>query len=505
MVAGTSSDSSDDGARPSSYFPFQAKLPCKPHLIVGGLLVWSLLVGLWCFWESWQLWRCIAAWERVPPRSVLQSDRCPCSCAQGSNDDVHMRREFEFCAEGDACFFGKQWCARSVPSWASAATNPVLGRCQKDRCGGPRGVESFNISCDRSADPPFHVSWLVRNFPAKVRRMLRFGAGGLNHHLNSPGGAMDRNGLQGVSLTVSEDLIDSLNARLDRLSVVWHIGCWPPARYLVASGQMTIDSGWVRLAAAGITLQVDLANVLVTIKNMRVEIACPQGIFTLDGFGDGAQTSKPLTAASFAVEQQTRTSGVQCRGGWGLFCWVTRRLAQAEIVREALPAVLVYIVLSFSGLDIAPGCDVSRNSFTLLPYEDKDCCEETYLTDHTGCLVGGQFNGRFVPGQTWAEGVDCKYNEDIMAFQANCASIPGSYTEKSPGICTEAGLPWRAARTPGFDGQKLRADISAAVQRLLRGELAIVAAVLAPFVAAVIYAATALQDSQRREWHRISG
>ena len=39
------------------------------------------------------------------------------------------------------------------------------------------------------------------------------------------------------------------------LSLVWLIGCWPPARYLVASGMLTVKSGWVQLAAAGITLQ----------------------------------------------------------------------------------------------------------------------------------------------------------------------------------------------------------------------------------------------------------
>ena len=72
-----------------------------------------------------------------------QSGRCPCSCAQGSNDDVHLRPEFEFCTEGlfwdryaeigsghangdghvigDVCFFGKQWCARSIPDFASTA------------------------------------------------------------------------------------------------------------------------------------------------------------------------------------------------------------------------------------------------------------------------------------------------------------------------------------------------------------------------------------------------
>eukprot|EP00439_Symbiodinium_sp_Y106_P077949 s977_g16.t2 len=477
-----------------------------------------------------------------------QSGRCPCSCAQGSNDDVHLRPEFEFCTEGDVCFFGKQWCARSIPDFASTAhtSQPVLGQCRKDRCGGPRGVESFNITCDRSVDPPFHVSWLVRNFPEKVRRMLSFGAPGVNHHMNSPGGAMDRNGLHGVTMTVSDDLIDSLNARLGRLSVVWHIGCWPPARYLVASGMLTIESGWVRLAAAGITLQVDLAHVLVHIRNMRVEIACPEGIFTLDGFGDGAQTSEPLTAASFDVQQQTQVSGIRCRGGWGVFCWMVHRFAQAHAMRDYLPVVLVYTFLSFSGLPIVPGCDLSRNSFVLLPYEDKDCCEETYLTDHSGCLIGGQFNGRpshelsittervsccvndscacelipfrigrhalspperrFVPGQTWAQDVHCKYNKEIMAFQANCTSIPGSYTETSPGICTEAGLPWRASKTPGFDGERLRADISSAVQRLLLGELAIVTALLAPFLAAiaVMVAATARQDPQRREWLRMS-
>lgn len=506
VVANASSDSSDDDVLRQS----QNQAPPKLHKLATGLMAWSLTVGLWVGLEAWQLWKSISAWEvgAPPPEVTQQSGRCPCSCAQGSNDDVHLRPEFEFCTEGDACFFGKQWCARSIPDFASSAhtSQPVLGQCRKDRCGGPRGVESFNITCDRSVDPPFHVSWLVRNFPEKVRRMLRFGAPGVNHHMNSPGGAMDRNGLHGVTLTVSDDLIDTLNARLSRLSVVWHIGCWPPARYLVASGILTIESGWMRLAAAGITLQVDLAHVLVHIRNMRVEIACPEGIFTLDGFGDGAQTSEPLTEASFDVQQQTQVSGVRCRGGWGVFCWMAHRFAQAHVTWGYLPIVLVYTFLSFSGLPIVPGCDLSRNSFVLLPYEDKDCCEETYLTDHSGCLIGGQFNGRFVPGQTWAQDVRCKYNEEIMAFQANCTSIPGSYTEKSPGICTEAGLPWRASRTPGFDGERLRADISAAAQRLLLGELAIVTALLAPFLAAIaeLVAATARQDPQRREWHRMS-
>ena len=31
-------------------------------------------------------------------------------------------------------------------------------------------MESFNVTCDRSVDPPFSVGWLVRNFPEKVSR-----------------------------------------------------------------------------------------------------------------------------------------------------------------------------------------------------------------------------------------------------------------------------------------------------------------------------------------------
>ena len=57
-------------------------------------------------------------------------------------------------------------------------------------------------------------------------------------------------------------------------------------------------------------------------------------------------------------------------------------------------AMQVGIIQSFTGFGLANGCRLSRNSFVLLPYVHKDCCEESYSTDHTGCLIGGQFNGR---------------------------------------------------------------------------------------------------------------
>lgn len=57
-------------------------------------------------------------------------------------------------------------------------------------------------------------------------------------------------------------------------------------------------------------------------------------------------------------------------------------------------ATQVGIIQSFTGFGLADGCRLSRNSFVLLPYVHKDCCEESYSTDHTGCLIGGQFSGR---------------------------------------------------------------------------------------------------------------
>ena len=55
----------------------------------------------------------------------------------------------------------------------------------------------------------------------------------------------------------------------------------------------------------------------------------------------------------------------------------------------------VDVIQSFTGFALANGCHLSRNSFALLPYVHKECCEEKYRSDRNGCLVGGQFNGRW--------------------------------------------------------------------------------------------------------------
>ena len=38
----------------------------------------------------------------------------------------------------------------------------------KKRCNGPRGADSFNITCDRAKEPPFAVDWLVKHFGSQV-------------------------------------------------------------------------------------------------------------------------------------------------------------------------------------------------------------------------------------------------------------------------------------------------------------------------------------------------
>ena len=41
------------------------------------------------------------------------------------------------------------------------------GNCKKRRCGGPR-ADIFNVTCDRSKDPPFAVDWLVKHFGSEA-------------------------------------------------------------------------------------------------------------------------------------------------------------------------------------------------------------------------------------------------------------------------------------------------------------------------------------------------
>jgi len=248
---------------------------------------------------------------------------------------------------------------------------------------------------------------------------------------------MERSNLADVRVLVDDSLIRGLQVQLSSVSAVWLTGCWPPSRYVVASGVLILPGGRVTAIGAGLHLDLEISQIYLQFKNLRVEVSCPGGIFTVDGFGDGAERSGPLTSASVITEEGGHVTGIRCKGGWNVLCKAVEKYVSAEVVRSQLPEVAVQIINHLRGLQIGPGCNSSVNTFPLLQYSEKDCCEARYQTDHSGCLVGGQFNGRFVPGQTWAEGVECKFNKDTRYFQASCEAVPGSYAEKSPGVCTE--------------------------------------------------------------------
>merc|ERR1712048_1509362 len=80
-----------------------------------------------------------------------------------------------------------------------------------------------------------------------------------------------------------------------------------------------------------------------------------------------------------------------------------------------------------------------HNSMTLYQYPSKECCEEAYLEDASGCLVGGQFNGRPVGWTEAVSGVTCKSSTPNQ-YAADCSSVPGGYDELGPATCRESDV-----------------------------------------------------------------
>ena len=52
---------------------------------------------------------------------------------------------------------------------------------------------------------------------------------------------------------------------------------------------------------------------IVWFTDLRVEISCPEGVFTIDGFGDGALNTGALSTASLELAPETKVSGTM----WG--------------------------------------------------------------------------------------------------------------------------------------------------------------------------------------------
>ena len=56
---------------------------------------------------------------------------------------------------------------------------------------------------------------------------------------------------------------------------------------------------------------------IVWFTDLRVEISCPEGVFTIDGFGDGALNTGALSTASLELAPETKVSGTMKSGLFG--------------------------------------------------------------------------------------------------------------------------------------------------------------------------------------------
>lgn len=421
-----SDESGDEGGESALRIGFRG-WRCGALAICLLLLVGCLAVLSHAAYLGLQL-AAIAAPEPLPKIPNVRADACPCECQQGVNDEVQSMPQPQTCKVGKSCLFGQGWCSLEAPLSAQVS-EPQLGSCLKQKCGGPQETLTFQSTCSRTHQVPFDVSAFLHGFPGFVKQKLQ-DASFVNKLL---AGLLEEHGMHVLSVSVDEELIEGLSMQLDHLSVVWLLGCWPASRYAIVSGSLNLPRGKITIRFAGFEVTI-LPSLLVTFSDLRVELSCPGGMFVIEGFGD---------AKSGAVKPNSIVAegglNIQCEGGWGIYCRALRTLGPTIV--ERIGQLSLSLLDSARGYNIAPGCGILfRNVFAVLPYREKECCEGAYQVDHAGCLIGGQFNGKFVPGQSrsWAAGIECKRRDDTGSYVADCQSVPASYVEQSPGICREA-------------------------------------------------------------------
>eukprot|EP00931_Biecheleriopsis_adriatica_P123376 TRINITY_DN98410_c0_g1_i1.p1 TRINITY_DN98410_c0_g1~~TRINITY_DN98410_c0_g1_i1.p1 ORF type:complete len:494 (+),score=61.94 TRINITY_DN98410_c0_g1_i1:49-1530(+) len=393
-------------------------------------------------------------------------DACPCECQEGANDEAQSPPQAESCRVGDRCLFGQGWCSRVAPLSAQTA-QPQLGSCLKQKCGGPTTM-NVQSTCSRANQIPFDVSAFLQGFSEAVKQRLQ-GAQFVNKLLAT---FLQEQGLE-LNVTVDEALIEDMSVQLSHLSVEWLLGCYPASRYAIASGSVNLPRGAITVNWPVDGFKIDLLpSLLLTFRDLRIDLSCPGGIFVAEGFGHGK--SGAVEAKSIVTEGGL---SILCAGGWGLYCGVTRALV--PVIVSHIPQLTLSVLAAFRGYNIAPGCGrFFRNTFGVLSYHDKECCEGAYQVDHSGCFIGGQLN---------VGGIKCKLRSDTGSYTADCLSVPGTYVESTPGICHEAAqAPEWSPEGPGVNFKAVFSD----VRRLLRVEgficLALVLLVLSLSFVAVL-------------------
>jgi hypothetical protein len=263
-----------------------------------------------------------------------------------------------------------------------------------------------------------------------------------------------RHGIEGLILTVDENFSQSFDFAFEDASAVWLVGCWPPERYTILSGRLQIPKGRVKLQAPSLEVEITFADVTVSFTDLRVDLECHGNDYTLSSIGAG-KGNDPLDPSVFSVSGQITTScPTRRKGVWlpvleFLPCLLLKQNREQKAVDrliDRLPEILSAVLASVHSLRIGAGCPLAMHSIVYLSdYPQKECCEAGYAVDAKGCLIGGQFNGRPDSSGNRVIDVQCQSNADGKAWSAKCTTLPGGYTEVSPGVCHESEkgpAPW---------------------------------------------------------------
>jgi len=335
------------------------------------------------------------------------------------------------CQPGDRCSYGQTWCTKE--GYEPVAMERV-GVCRQQKCRGPDRMPTFpNSTCGSPTVPKLNITAALAGLPKYVRWALS-DIPWLNGLIAD---ALAWRKLHDFTLELDFILTQIAEWTLSNSEVRWLVGCWPPQRYLVSDGAIRFASGRIYIRLGSFDIVISLYNLRIAFRDLRADLECHDDHFYMSGVTQGA-AANPLTPERFDV---TGEVDVQCRTGFSVVCiflMVFRNAISQEVIRRG-PDILTGWLGNTNQMLLGPGCpEALQNVVAMMTYDSKECCEEQFVEDRWGCLVGGQFNGRHSYPRRKVSGVECEQMEtERDQWIARCDTIPGGYKTSAPGICEE--------------------------------------------------------------------